>query len=177
MSGWIQTYTGRKFYPLSPCAKDVHPMDIAHALSMTCRYGGHAREFYSVAEHSVLLSFAVAPEHALWALLHDAAEAYIGDMVRPLKHADAMSNYREAEVVLLWRIAERFGIPHAIPAEVRQADHRILHDERAVLFADHHEWESIAHLHPLGIGLHLWPPSTAKRKFLHRLHELHGVDA
>src|SRR4051812_20612492 len=82
---WMQTYTGRAFWPLDAQPEDVDPLDIAAALSMLCRYGGHVSRFYSVAEHCLLMSEAVAPEHALWALLHDATEAYMGDMVRPLK--------------------------------------------------------------------------------------------
>jgi hypothetical protein len=84
---WMQTFTGRAFYPLDPRPEDIDPVDIAHALSLICRYGGHSSRFYSVAEHCVLMSHAVAPEHALWALLHDATEAYLGDMIRPLKRS------------------------------------------------------------------------------------------
>src|SRR5438128_12538670 len=81
---WMQTYTGRAFYPLDPRLDDICIEDIAHALSMLCRYGGQCQEFYSVAEHSVLMSYAVNPQHALWALLHDATESYMGDLIRPL---------------------------------------------------------------------------------------------
>ena len=62
---WMQTYTGRQFWPIDPRANEVHIEDIAHALSMMCRYNGHCRTFYSVAEHSVLVSQHVPPEHAL----------------------------------------------------------------------------------------------------------------
>ena len=75
--GWIQTYTGRQFWPLDPRIEDIDIHDIAHALSHQCRYSGHCLRFYSVAEHSVLLSHHVAGEHMLWALLHDAWEAYL----------------------------------------------------------------------------------------------------
>lgn len=173
---WIQTYTGNKFHILAPHTKDIDPLDIAHALSMICRYGGHAQQFYSVAEHCVLLSYAVPAEDALWALLHDAAEAYIGDMVRPLKRSQVMHPFREAEVVLMWRITERFGLPPGEPDIVREADSRILHDERAVLFGHQHEWESIAHLAPLGVQIHCWDPTTAKARYLRRLNELFKVD-
>lgn len=81
---WMMTYSGRAFWPLDPRADEIDPLDIAHALSMLCRYGGHVRRFYSVAEHCVLMSHAVAPEHALWALLHDATEAYMVDLPRPI---------------------------------------------------------------------------------------------
>jgi hypothetical protein len=63
---WIQTATGRPFWPIDPRPEDIDIEDIAHALSMLCRFGGHCLRFYSVAEHSVLLSQYVAPEHKLW---------------------------------------------------------------------------------------------------------------
>ena len=58
---WIETYTGRKFWPLAPSPDDIDIFDIAQALSMTCRYKGHTNEFYSVAEHSVLLAEKLPP--------------------------------------------------------------------------------------------------------------------
>ncbi|MDO4254358.1 MAG: hypothetical protein Q4C81_04310 [Kocuria sp.] len=92
---WMQTYTGRRFYPLDSRPEDVDVVDVAHALSMQCRYNGHVRLFMSVAEHCVLVSRLVPSEHALWGLLHDATEAYVGDMVRPLKLH--MPEYRAVE--------------------------------------------------------------------------------
>lgn len=69
---WIQTFTGRQFWPLDPQPDHIDIADIAHALAHDCRFGGHCRRFYSVAEHSVLLSRAVAPEFRLAALMHDS---------------------------------------------------------------------------------------------------------
>ncbi|MEM7200275.1 MAG: phosphohydrolase [Planctomycetota bacterium] len=85
---YIETYTGRRFYITDP-APDFNIQDIAHALSLTCRYGGHCKRFYSVAEHSVLVARIM--EHCafgdpLEGLLHDATEAYVGDMPAPFKH-------------------------------------------------------------------------------------------
>lgn len=82
---WIHTFTGKRFDLLAPDSGLVDLRDIAHALSNCCRFAGHTREFYSVAQHSVLVARACPPEHALLGLLHDAAEAYMGDQVRPLK--------------------------------------------------------------------------------------------
>lgn len=82
---WILTFSGERFYPFSPAPEEVKTKDIAHALANICRFNGHTRGFYSVAAHSVHVSRLVPPEFALEALLHDAAEAYVGDMVRPLK--------------------------------------------------------------------------------------------
>lgn len=168
---WMQTFTGRAFYPMDPRVEDIDPIDIGHALSLLCRYGGHVRRFYSVAEHCVLMSHAVAPTNALWALLHDATEAYMGDLIRPLKHA--MPEYRVAENNLMGVICDRFGLDWTCPDEVKAADNRILRDERdALLSAPPLPWNSIEDVSSLGVSIEGWPPSVAKRRYLDRLHEL-----
>src|SRR4051812_6540197 len=82
---WMQTISGKAFFPLDPRPADVDIQDIAHALAFQCRFGGHVKEFYSVAEHSVRVSLICAHEDAKWGLLHDATEAYLSDIVRPVK--------------------------------------------------------------------------------------------
>jgi hypothetical protein len=168
---WMQTYSGRAFYQLDAHVEDIHAIDIGHALSMLCRYGGHVRRFYSVAEHCVLMSYAVAPENALWALLHDATEAYMGDLIRPLK--GMMPTYREAEDRLMGVICKRFDLPPDRPAEVKAADNRILRDERAALLGvPPQPWASIEGVPALGVVIHGWTPGRAKRIYLDRLYEL-----
>jgi uncharacterized protein len=169
---WMQTYTGRAFYPLHPDPADVDPADIAHALSNICRYGGHVRRYYSVAEHCVLLSYAVAPQHALWALLHDATEAYVGDMIRPLKRT--MPDYVTAENRIMRAICERFGLPYDCPSAVKTADSRILLDERnAVLGPCPMPWpDYLEKLAPLGVHISAWTPARAERSYLARFAEL-----
>jgi|GEM_PF-2522502 len=81
----VQTYSGVLFDIEEPNPERVHVLDIAHGLAMQCRFNGATRQFYSVAQHSVLVSYLVAPEHALHALLDDAHEAYLGDLVTPLQ--------------------------------------------------------------------------------------------
>ncbi len=168
---WMQTFTGRAFYPMDPRVEDIDPLDIAHALSLLCRYGGHVNRFYSVAEHCVLMSYAVAPENALWALLHDATEAYMGDMIRPLKLA--MPTYRIAEDHLMKVICDRFGIPATCPTEVKAADNRILRDERAALLrAAPLPWNSIEDVPALGVPIEGWAPVDAESEYLARLRQL-----
>lgn len=101
---WIQTATGGQFWPMDPQPDEIDINDIAHALAMLCRFGGHCLRFYSVAEHSVLLSHAVPPEHALWALLHDATEGYLVDMPRPIKAF--LPGYKEAEAGIVRAVIE-----------------------------------------------------------------------
>ncbi len=171
---WMQTFTGRAFYPLDPRVEDIDPVDIAHALSLLCRYGGHSRTFYSVAEHCVLMSHAVAPGNALWALLHDATEAYMGDLIRPLKRA--MPNYAAAEDRLMAVICERFGLYPQCPAEVKAADNRILRDERDALLAEPPQpWLSIEQVPNLGARVEGWSPAEAEVRFRLRLDELTAV--
>lgn len=168
----MQTFTGRQFFPLHPHPEDIDPVDIAHALSLICRYGGHTSRFYSVAEHCVLMSHAVPHHHALWALLHDATEAYVGDMVRPLKHH--MPEYREIEDQLMEVIARRFGLDPVMPPAVKEADNRILLDERAALLKTPPvAWQQDG-LEPLGVDVRGVAPSIAEAAYMRRLRELTG---
>jgi hypothetical protein len=167
---WMQTFTGRAFYPMDPQTEDIDTRDIAHALSLLCRYGGHVTHFYSVAEHCVLMSESVAPKNALWALLHDATEAYLVDVPRPLK--SSLPEYRRIEDGLAAVIAERFGLDPACPAEVKAADARILLDERDALMARSPQPWAVDHLAPLGISVRCWSPEESEKRYLARLREL-----
>jgi hypothetical protein len=175
----MQTYTGKQFYPMDPRASEIDPDDIAHALSMLCRYGGHSSEFYSVAEHSWHLSYAVSPEHALAALLHDATEAYLVDVPRPIKRAPGMEAYRAAEDRLMQEIAWRFKLPgctdpvYELPAEVKDADTRILVDERARLMSLGRDLDwRLGGVEPLEVKIQCWSPTVAEDRWMNRLIEL-----
>jgi hypothetical protein len=132
---WFLSSTGRQIYLFDLRPEDVQIEEIAHALSNLCRFNGHCREFYSVAQHSVLVSLAVPRELALAALLHDATEAYVGDMIRPLKRS--MPEYSALEDRIWLVIAERFCLPATLPEEVKIADTRALQTERRDLLAPH----------------------------------------
>ena len=167
---WMQTFTGKAFFPFAPNEDDIDILDIAHSLAMQCRYNGHTQVFYSVAEHCWILSHEVSPEYALWALLHDAPEAYISDMIRPIKRH--MPAFVALDDHLTAVIARKFGLAGIeIPAEVKEADTRILLDERAQLHrTPPQEWD-IA-LDPLGVDIAAWSPVEAKSRYLHRFHQL-----
>ena len=171
---WMQTYSGIAFYPMAPHHEEIVLTDIGHALSMLCRYGGHTSRFYSVAEHCVRMSRAVSPENALWALLHDATEAYMGDMIRPLKRS--MPAYVEAEDRLMQAICDRFDIDHEIPAEVHEANSRILLDERAALLGQPPQpWNAaLEAMKPLGVHISGWSPEVAEFEYVHRYYALTG---
>lgn len=162
---WIQTFTGAQFWPCSPRVEDIDIEDIAHALSLQCRYMGHCQNFYSVAEHCVLVSDSLPPKWKLWGLLHDAAEAYLVDMARPIK--PFLTNYKELEDQLMHAVVEKFGLEpiFPMPDEVKAVDNRILFDERAQnLKAPPTPWNN--ELQPLGVTLKLWAPKMAEAVFL-----------
>lgn len=167
---WMQTHTGRRFYPLDPRPEDIDREDIAHALSLLCRYGGHVSRFYSVAEHCVLMSWAVAPEHALAALLHDATEAYVVDVPRPLKRQ--LAGYREIEERVWYAVAVHFGIELALPDEVKEADNRILITERNALMPAAERWGIDDEVTALPLVIDGWEPQEAERFYRVRLEEL-----
>lgn len=160
---WIQTATGKAFWPMDPRADEIDPEDIAHALSMLCRFGGHSLRFYSVAEHSVLVSRHVPPHDRLWALLHDATEAYIVDVPRPVKRF--MPEYDAIERGIQRAVCERFQLAPRMPDTVKSADYAILSDEAAqVMVRPPQPWSTTTT--PLGVTLECWPPERAKIEFL-----------
>jgi hypothetical protein len=110
MKGKIYTYTGKLINPMDPDPKAICIEDIAHALSNICRWTGHSRWFYSVAQHSVHVASYVTAKNKLWALLHDATEAYLCDIATPVKEAAGMEAYREAEKTMMWIIKKKIWV-------------------------------------------------------------------
>jgi len=135
METYIQTFTGKKFWPLAPRGEDVDIRDIAHALAFKCRFNGHCRYFYSVAEHSVRVSRAVEEKFALWGLMHDAGEAYLTDVGAPIKpffrieDGGKVKTFGAAEDALLDVIADALKFPRVDYAQVRAADLQLLATE------------------------------------------------
>ena len=129
--GVIALYSGGCINVFDPNPKDVDIRDIAHALSNQCRFTGHTSEFYSVAQHSVHVSEICPPEHAGWGLLHDASEAYLSDIARPIKkHPDFGPFYLKVEARLTEAIMLHFGLdPYVEPKEVYEADDILIRTE------------------------------------------------
>ena len=163
---WMLTATGGAFYPLDPRSEDIHIEDIAAALSKLCRYGGHTKQFYSVAEHCVLLAHAASDGMHLSALMHDASEAYLSDVIRPIKAH--LTNYKTIEAALERVIAQRFTLPFPLPAEVKALDEAIIADEKsqAVAFPKGKPWAQWTPVAPLGVTLQFWTPEKAEYEFL-----------
>jgi uncharacterized protein len=174
---WMQTYTGLAFDPMNPDPDKISIADIAHALSMNCRYAGHVHRFYSVAEHSLHVSTAVqatSPGIALWGLLHDSSEAYIADIVRPVKKR--MPEYKLVEDKLMAAICARFGLPPVQPAEISDIDLRLVIDEKAALLGPAPmPWGALEGLEPVGADIQAWLPYEAEARFLTRFAELYSA--
>lgn len=122
----LQTFTGALIDPQRPDLAEIRIEDIAHALSMLCRFGGHTTEFYSVAAHSLAVSHVVPAEDALWGLLHDASEAYLVDIPRPFKRLAALAGYRALEQQWQQAIFTAFGLEGPMPDSVHRADNQVL---------------------------------------------------
>lgn len=121
----MRTYSGIDFNIDNPRIEDIDIEDIAESLSKQCRFNGHCKGFYSVAQHSILVSEKV--NNKLWGLLHDAAEAYIGDIVSPLKRQLPLVNEIEAKILKL--IAQKYNLPWPIPPEIECVDIRMYDTE------------------------------------------------
>lgn len=172
---WFITISGKRVSVEDPRPEDICLRDIAHALSHICRFGGHVKRFYSVAEHSVLVSRLVPRQWARQGLLHDTMEAYIGDVISPLKAL--LPEYKKIEAKWEAVLAQRFGLPEHLDPSVKQADLVALVTEQRDLTvtpndglpdlatilgiepADHHVCEA-------------WSPDLAYTKFLTRFAEL-----
>ena len=172
---WIQVYGGNKVYPLNLQEKDIDISVIAHSLSMLCRFGGHTLKFYSVAQHCVQASWIVPAKDALWALLHDASEAYLSDLPTPIKHLDCMLEYRLAEQRAMDTICRKFGLPEKEPVNVKFADDVMLATEARDLMAPMHpEWDEWIDVEPLRETIIPWTSGYAETQFLQRFHNLAG---
>lgn len=169
---WIQIYSGKKFFPLDPNENDLNIEDIAHALSNQCRFAGHVREFYSVAQHSVLVSLDCCPENALAGLLHDASEAYLVDLPRPLKQSGGFEFYNEAERNLMAAIERKFGLTGHCWQSIHESDMRVFAAECRDLMSPLHPEFDVGGFAPIDDRIEPLTPKEAKQLFLLRYNEL-----
>jgi uncharacterized protein len=169
--GWITTYSGLKMYPLDPRPEEICIEDIAHALSNICRFTGHCREFYSVGNHSFSVSMKVSIKNALWGLLHDASEAYLYDISRPVKASAAFAGYRKIESRLQSVIVKKYGLSVVMPEEVKKMDDILLVTEARDLGLLTPEW-NMSKIKPLRNKIIPMYPKEAERAFLERFYYL-----
>jgi uncharacterized protein len=190
---YIPTYTGLKFWPLNPRVQDICIEDIAHSLSLECRFTGHTYCHYSVADHSLRVSslaeslvmlqpgpltlrIEAAREAALWGLLHDASEAYLKDLPSPVKHAPGIGVlYKQYERNLMDAIALRFDLAPHEPSVVKDADRILLATEARDLITldgdgkEHGRWSQAT---PLPETIFPLDAQHAEVKFLRRFEKL-----
>lgn len=172
---WIQTYSGKKFDLIRPDAQLVDVEDIAHALSHVCRFNGHLKSFYSVGQHSVHVAEHLTdldPRIQLQGLLHDAAEAYVGDMVRPLKMT--MPLFAGIEERIWEKICERFDFHDELHPRVKQADDAMLVSEaRDLMTVDRlDEWGINTQSSTVVERIIPWGPGEARARFLEAYYAL-----
>jgi uncharacterized protein len=171
----ILTFSGRVVRPLDPDPTDIDINDIAHSLANQCRFTGHTKDFFSVAQHAIIVSQLCDYDDALWGLLHDGTEAYLADLARPIKHQDGLGViYRKAESRLMDAIAIRFGLEGDIPESVKWADEVALRSEMRDLMPSR-----INRLHSLRgdkLDYTIIPmmPHQAERAFMLRFFDLGG---
>jgi hypothetical protein len=164
----MQTFTGKLIDLANFTAEDVRLPDISHALSIINRFTGHARVPYSVAQHSVMVSKIVPHADAMWGLLHDASEAYLGDVARPLKAM--LPDYVDLERHVQQTIAAAFHLPWPMPASVKAADNRALMAEKRELVPGDHDWGIVAE--PIAGPIHPYCWQQSKKLFESRYMEL-----
>jgi hypothetical protein len=171
---WIQTFTGKAFHYDAPTPEMVNIRDIAHALSNLCRFGGHTECFYSVAEHSILVSHLVHPMYAMQGLLHDATEAYVVDVPRPLK--ELLTDYQDVEYHVWQVIAAKFGLPELLHPSIKLADNMVLLTERNALLKQPPPipWTWAKGLEPAKVEINCYQSATVERMFLKRFKDLGG---
>lgn len=170
---WLQTYTGRAVTLDDIKEDDICIEDIAHSLALTCRYRGHCREFYSVAQHSIIVSGILQWSITLMkcGLLHDAAEAYIQDLATPIK--ELCPEYRQLEDAFMKVIIEKFDLPDAcnVWGAVKQADLVVLATEKRDLMASApRPWRDLPE--PLNMKIVPLQWQEAERMFLKKFEEL-----
>lgn len=172
----IKLSSGNWLDPYDPDPERIFIDDIAQGLANICRFNGQCRSFYSVAEHSVAVSMLVETPYRLAGLLHDAAEAYLGDVPRPLKYRPEYRYYRDAEEKLLDVIWRRFRI-------IREDFDHVIVSDQLMLKAEMHQLMDIPAGHPLVVEklpqfqhllqqIHGYSPPAAKSIFLTRFFEL-----
>ncbi len=167
----ILTGSGNYFSFINPDAYHFEIETIAHALSQLCRFTGHTSKFYSVAQHSVLVSQILPYKMQLAGLLHDATEAFVGDMTKPLK--EMFPEFRRIEKNIERAICKQYGLSFPMPHEVKHADLILLATEQRDLMPQVDlQWNYLKGIQPLKETITPWSPEQAKRMFLERFYLL-----
>lgn len=181
MNACIETYTGIMFDILNPTLDMINIADIAHAGSQLCRFTGHTKFHYSIAQHELLGSFVVPKQNALEFLLHDAAESYVNDMSRPMKHMTQVGEaYRPVEDKIQSLIRIKFGLPAIQTPVIHVVDNQMLMAEKkqlmgkAVWSQECIERCQVGTNQEADVTILEWRPIEAETLFLFRFKQLTG---
>lgn len=171
IGSYIGLNSGRNYDLMNPENSSLVITDVAHALSNTCRFNGHCDEFYSVAEHSVMVSYLIEPEFAFDGLMHDISEAVLGDVSTPLKKL--LPDYHAIEARVEEALFKKYGITYPLRPEVKKADLTALAIEKRDLMPRSDRWQILDGIQiPIGFRAVGHPPAIAKKMFLDRHKEL-----
>lgn len=166
---YIQSYSGTTVDFLNPKENQILLEDIAHALSLLCRFGGHCSEFYSVADHSIRCSEKAPDGFKFEALMHDATEAFLVDVPRPIKQV--LPGYRDIEAGLDVVIRKKFGLPEKMSKEVHHVDGAMLSTEkRDLMKPSDRPWSSLPD--PYEEKIVPRTPEQSYKDFIDRFNEL-----
>ena len=177
---WISTQSVKQFNFLNPKVEDIHILDIAHSLSQLCRFGGHADRFYSVAEHSINVATLLEQQDAnkitiLAGLLHDATEAYLGDVPRPIKAKlqDYENIYLELSEFITFHKFKLNGNWNGYVdwEQIHHADRNMCVNEAKQLGLWNNQWAEPPDP-TLHFPLHCWNSDDAKWLFIYNYIEL-----
>lgn len=178
---WMLTHSLRKVHVLDFHASDVDLNDIATSLSKQCRYNGHLRGFYSVAEHSDIIRRALRRDGyplkiQQLGLLHDASETWTGDIIRPLKNALRSQGFdiKPYELKIEEELSKHFNLPWPWPDVIHDYDKRIVRDEKDQLKPDESDDWSSFDIPKVGLGIEIegWEWQIAKRRWLAAFYDL-----
>jgi uncharacterized protein len=177
IGNFMHTFRGGKYWPFDPRVEEVFIEDIAHSLATKCRYAGHCKGFYSVAEHSVYCSYIGPPDEALERLMHDGAETYNGDLIRPLKRdPEFAAPFHKVETINELIIAQKFKLTYPYPPSVKIADEMVTSAEIEQIIAQDpnldfshklHDHSAVANIKIRGLSWEL-----AEAEFLGRFMQL-----
>jgi hypothetical protein len=169
---WIQTYSGKYFHYLEDNPQNIKIEDIAHGLSNLCRYSGQCNSLYTVAQHCCIVSDLAEKGFRLEGLMHDAAEAYMGDIPRPVKNL--VPEIKILEKKVFRQIAKEFNLKYPISSVIELLDTRVMLAEARIVLKEGTVW-CVEGITPADINLNeLWEPKKAEMEFLTRFNTLNG---
>lgn len=168
---WIQTYPKvTRFWPLDPRPEEIFIENLACSLSNLCRFTGYVNSFYSVGQHSIIVSKLCSPENALAGLMHDTGETGTNDIARPVK--PFLPGLDKIEDDLLEMIFVKYGINWPVPEEVKTIDHKLCITEARDLGLDITQWGDYGKIVPYDFKIEPLGAGESAPLFIHRFNEL-----